>query len=434
MTVESKSSPKTILSWRTLLRFLIALVGLFGCYRLSADSLNAGASRLMSAFAIVQYRIEPADAAVRFAPRDPEAHYTRGLTLINLGRLSEGVSEIQQAARLRPRHYYEWLDLGVTLDRLGDQAAGEAALRESIRLAPSFAQPRWQLGNVLFREGRFDEAFAELRLAARSNVKLFEGTLDLAWAASNGDVAATEAFVKAEGARNHFEFARFFAVQGMWADAARHATYAGEPQDEEERAFLRQTITRLLAAKKFSEAYIAWAPTHPTSPGGDPTDRLLNGDFTGPIMQNDPGFGWQLTSVPNVSVSIDPAGPTPNAQSIRFQFSGDNPTGSLLLSQLIQVRPNTRYSLEFMARAEKLVSGGPPVIAVIDGNSEERKLLQQSQLLDSKTNDWASFKLEFSTDSNTSTVIIGLQRVACNQVPCPIFGALSLSRFSLAKV
>jgi hypothetical protein len=41
--------------------------------------------------------------------------------------------------------------------------------------------------------------------------------------------------------------------------------------------------------------------------------QFLNGDFLEPIIQNDPGFGWQVTPTPNVVVSIDPSGPAPGA-------------------------------------------------------------------------------------------------------------------------
>src|SRR5207244_248476 len=96
--------------FRVILRFSIALLGLIGCYRLIQDSAHAGASRLFSFTAIIQSRLDAADLAVRLAPSDPEAHYTRALALVNSDRLSDAVAEFQQATRLRPHHYYEWLD------------------------------------------------------------------------------------------------------------------------------------------------------------------------------------------------------------------------------------------------------------------------------------------------------------------------------------
>jgi Flp pilus assembly protein TadD len=413
----------------SLLRFSIALLGLIGGYRLSHDAAHAGLSRLFSFSAIVQSRLESADEAVRLAPSDPEAHYTRALALVNKERLSDAVVEFQQATRLRPHHYYEWLDLGVTLDRLGDQTGADAALRESVRLAPFFAQPRWQLGSLLFRQGRYEEAFAELRLAAKSNPSLVGELLQLAWVAADSDVRAFEALIQPPTKRSHLELANFLAGRGKGADAVRQVRQAGEPGDEVERALLQKTISGLLAAQLFSDAYAAWAISH-NRPVGSGPGQFLNGDFLEPILQNDPGFGWQVLPTPKVVVSIDPSGPTPGARSVRVEFSGEHAPGNLI-HQLVLLQSKTRYSLNFMARAEDLVSGGPPVILAFDGGS--KTILGQSKPLSPGNSEWSAYQVDFATDSNTAAVIIALQRLSCNQSPCPIFGKLWLSRFSLVK-
>src|ERR1700686_3831968 len=294
--------------WRTVLRLSLALLGLFFCYRLIVESASTGVSRFLSTLAIIQARIEPADEAVRITPSDPEAHYTRALALVNLDRLREAVDEFQQATRLRPHHYYEWLDLGVTLDRLGDQTGADAAVRESIRLAPFFAQPRWQLGNLLYRQGRYEEAFAELRLGAKSNPSLVEELMELAWVAADGDVGTIEALVQPPSRRSHLELAYFLASRGKGSDAVRQVKEAGELGDEVERALLHRTISGLLAAQLFSDAYDAWATTH--IPAVDSSakgpDQVLNRDFVEPIMQNDPGFAWKVSPIPSVGISIAP--------------------------------------------------------------------------------------------------------------------------------
>jgi tetratricopeptide (TPR) repeat protein len=418
--------------FRFVLRFSIALLGLTCCYRLTRDAARAGISRLFSATAIIQSRIEPANEAVRLAPNDPEAHYTRALALVNLERLNDAVAELEQATRLRSHHYYEWLDLGVTLDRLGDQTGADAALKESVRLAPAFSQPRWQLGSLFYRQARYEEGFAELRLAAKSNPSLGQGLLDLAWAAADGDVGKIEAWVQPQSRRQHLELASFLARHGKGTDAARKVKDAGEPGDEGERALMHQTISDLLAAQQFSEAYVAWAATHSSGDGNSTKGpaQLLNENFMEPIMQNDPGFGWQLLDAAKAGVSIDLSGPGPGARSVRVEFGGDSAPE---IHQLVLLQPNTRYSLSFMARAEGLVTGGPPVIVALAADSKPVKILSQSKPLSPGTREWNGYQVEFSTDEKTSAVIIALQRLSCSQSPCPIFGKLWLSKFALAR-
>lgn len=52
-------------------------------------------------------------------------------------------------------------NLGATLNNLGDRPAAEAAYRRAITIAPEFAHPRLNLGLILERDGRLDEAIAE---------------------------------------------------------------------------------------------------------------------------------------------------------------------------------------------------------------------------------------------------------------------------------
>jgi Flp pilus assembly protein TadD len=430
--IDSRARKRRV--WGHVLRFSLAVLGLIGCYRLIEDAARTGVSRLFSTTSIIQSSIEAADEAVRLAPSDPEAHYTRALALVNLDRLSDAIVELRQATRLRSHHYYEWLDLGVTLDRMGDAEGADVALKESVRLAPNFAQPRWQLGSHLYRQGLYEEAFAELRLGAASNPKLTEALEELAWVAANGDVATIEGLIQPSNRRSHLELASFLAKRGKGSDAVRQVREAGVPEDEVGRTLLHKTISELFAARLFSDAYGVWEASHPdsTNSGSRQSGQFLNGDFVEPIIQDDPGFGWQVLAVPGVGISIDPSGPVTGARSVRIEFSGDIPPGSRSISQMVLVQPNSRYSLSFKARSENLLSGGPPVISALDA-SNDTKILGQSKPLSPGTGEWSTYQFDFSTDESTAAVIIALQRLSCNQSPCPVFGRLWLSSFSLSK-
>jgi hypothetical protein len=431
MTDAVDSPHKRKLGWRQVLRFLLALVGLFLCYRLISDSARAGASGILTVTSFIQSTVGPADMAVRLAPGDPEAHYTRGLELVNAERVEESLDELRQATRLRPHHYYQWLDLGVTLDRVGDQAGALAALRESVHLAPRFAQPRWQLGNLLFEQRQYPEAFAELRLATRSNPNLFEQTLELAWIAANGEVATFQEFTQPDSKRSLFYMARFLAIKGQWMEAAKSAAAAGDPDDELDKSLLHQTTERLIAAHQFSEAFRAWSATHKASKSNE--NGLMNGDFTEPIVQDDLGFGWQLPSQPNVSAAIDLNGPASGTRSLVLQFTGDTNPKSALVQQLIILRGGSRYSLRFVLKTQELVSGGPPVVAVTDISGDSPKILAQSPPVSPGTSQWETSEVQFSTGDQTAAVLLTIQRAPCAENTCPIFGRMWLSEFHLTS-
>ena len=74
------------------------------------------------------------------------------------------------------------MSLGTALEQWGEVERGEKALRRATELAPSYAYPRWYLGNLLLRSGRYNQAFAELRRAADADPELRSQLLNLAWA------------------------------------------------------------------------------------------------------------------------------------------------------------------------------------------------------------------------------------------------------------
>lgn len=419
--------------WKTILRLVLVLLGLFFCFRLVVGSAKNGYSRLLSTIAIIQSGTEPADRAIRLTPADPEAHYTRALALVNQQRLPEAVSELRTSTQLRPYHYYEWLDLGVTLDRLGDEAGSAAALKQSVRLAPYFSQPHWQLGNLLFRQGNYPDAFTELRLGARTNRNLVQSMLDLAWAASQQDPKGMEALVQPQTITDHLELARFLAWQKRGTEAAIHARAMGKPTASRDKELLHQTITALLAAGEFPSAYQAWATEHSQliANQSDPVAQFLNGNFVDPILKDDPGFSWQLNLVENLAGSVDTSGPSEGTRSLLLEFGGDSPPATVFLHQLILVRPQTRYRLSFMARTQNLVTGGPVVVRAVEAGNNQPKALGESGGLATGTSDWTRYQLDFATTENTSAVIIGLQRRPCSQSPCPAFGRVWVSQFSL---
>ena len=430
---SSESHQKKTFGWRQAVGVIVVLAGLFGCYILIVNIAASGFSRMMSTSAIIQSSVQPADTAVRITPKDPEAHYTRALSLVNLGRLNEAVFELKQATELRPYHYYEWLDLGVTLDRIGDQAGAISALQQSINLAPSFAQPRWQLGNLLYNQGKYDEAFVQLRLAANSNPALVAGMLELAWAAADGNVNDFEKLIAPQSARRYLQLASFLAKRGKGNDAARNVKKLTEAPRGYDLRLLHETISTLLDAGQFTAAYAAWAVTHDDAIRGlsNPSAQILNGKFVQTILQDDPGFGWQLSFAPNVSASIDPSGPTKDTRSLCLLFNGESAPSYQPIRQLVLLAPNTHYTLKFKAKSEQLVTGGPPIVVARSADTESPRLLGQSEPLSPGTTAWADYQLGFSTDEKTSAVIFGLQRTPCNQSACPVFGKIWLSGFAL---
>ena len=410
---------------------------------------RGGVSRLFSDYASAKLALASADEAVRISPSDPEAHYARAVVLAETGQAPDATKEFARAVALRPGDYFLWLELGRALDQSGDVGGAVDAFRQAVELAPHYAQPRWQIGNLLLRMGRGDEAFAELRLAARSDAALFPALVDLAWGLSGGDPRAVEQVVGAETAERRLQLARFFASHGS-ADAAVRVFHeagggnsSGEVPDQTRRAF----ISELIAQKRFDEAYEVWTSSRGESAAAGaesaaagsarrplPRASLVDGGFESEIRLGENGFGWQIKSpVPSVRVSFDADRPRSGSRSLRIDFKGASVPTLQLVSQLALVEPGARYRLSFAARTQDMVTGGLPVVNVLDMSGEAR-LLAQSKSLPSGTSEWQNYTLEFAAAKTSSAILVILQRGNCSRKQCPAFGSAWFDDFTLAKL
>jgi Flp pilus assembly protein TadD len=414
-------------------RVALALLGAAACLLGMWSAGREGLSRLFASYGSTTNQLEAAERAVALSPSDPEAHYVRASLLADAGELAEAVKEYERAVALRPQDYVLWLELGRARDRANDLDGALTAFKESVRLAPSYARPRWQLGNVLFRAGRREEALAELRRAAAVDRKLLPAAIDLAWAATGGDARAVEQAIQPQTPSMHLALARFFARQGKTSEAVAQYRAAGDVSEQERRVLLEE----LLAARRFDEAYEVWASTHRENAGAGTSSNgpIINGGFEEAIRLDDPGFGWQLQrGATGVQVSHDALEPRAGTQSLRLVWSGNSDPASPALSQLVLVKPNSRYRLRFAARTEKLVTGALPMITVVDAGGSDVRSLAQPVVLPQGPSAWQDYTTEFKTAGETGAVLVSVRRQDCSSNPCPIFGRIWLDDFSMLKI
>jgi len=414
-----------------------AAAGLFVCGWLLWSAGRMGISHLLSNYALRAGLLIAADRAATFSPSDPAARRARATVLLSAGEYAAAASEFERAVALRPRDYVLWLELGQARDQAGEIEGAIAAFKEATRLAPYYAQPRWQLGNTLLRAGRYDEAFAELRRASASNPALLPNLIDLAYGLYNGNVGAIEQAVQSQTPTARLWLARICARNGKADEALRLFRAAGPIPDHERQALMAE----LLSAKRFPEAYEVWASGRRESnravlrksPHEEPNEGrgpITDGGFEDEIETDTSGFGWQIWRAPQViSVSLNAHQPHNGSRSLLIEWSGDLQPSTPVVSQLIMVEPKTRYRLRFWARAEELVTGGPPTVTVSDPGGE--RLFGQSAPLSQATSGWSQYSAEFETTAETRTALIAVRRQGCGAAPCPIFGRAWFDDFTL---
>jgi tetratricopeptide (TPR) repeat protein len=417
---------------KRLLHSLLAAAVLLGCLWGIRQCASAGMSRLFAAYGLSVKQPEMIEAALRYAPADPEAHYMQALLLSETGQQAEALAEMDRAIKLRPHDYALWMKLGNLSERADYREMALTAYRQAAQHAPYYARPRWQLGNLLFRMGRREEAFGEIRRAISSDPSLLRTAVDFAWNVLDGDAGAVERALEPQTNEARRTLARFFAGRGEALAAINLFRQAGGISAEDRRALL----DKLLADKKFAEAYKAWALTGEQSSGGESPHSMafINdaGFETGDLK--DMAFGWQaVRDVHTVRAGLDSNGARSGQKSARIEWNGESDPNLSAISQLILVEPNTNYTLHFAARTEKMVTGGLPIITVTDISGDKESALAQSPALPQGSSVWTDYAFNFKTGAQTSAVRLGVRRTSCQSETCPAFGHAWFDDFSLQK-
>lgn len=395
---------------------------------------HAGYASLLSASAARANRIEAANAAVNFAPGDPETHYLRGAIFETGQNLTAAIAEYETAASLRPDDYVLWLTLARGRELDGDMPGALAAARQALPLAPFYAQPHWQLGNLLVRAGQRDEGFKELRLAGASNPILLPGIVELAWRLSAGDVEFVKQSMQPQSPGTYKALAENFKKHDQIEAAIAMLGAAGA----ESQMVREQYLNELISSKRFNEAYALWSQEAAGNSANSPNSHDGLGVIIDPSFEEEsnldgPGFGWRTENqASSLSLSLDSSNPKEGNSSLRVEFKGVSDPGQRIVSQLVLIEPRRHYRIEFAARTDNLVSGGLPIVTVTDAS--DNVVLGQPVLLPQKADNWQHYAIDFNSKEATAAIQISLQRGRCSNSACPIFGRMWLDGFSLKAI
>ncbi len=381
-----------------------------------------GFARLLGNYAVIANSLPAADQAIALAPSDAETHRARARVLNRLGMHAEARKSFETATSLRYRDDYLWLELGSTNEQLGDTAAALSAFDQAVRWAPYYAHTRWQRGNLRLRMGQYTQAFDDLRAAVAMKKSLMPNFIDLAWGLSRGDVNTVEQLVPINDDRDRLALALFLAQKGKGRECLKHLSLLGAPLSDENR---RELVSQLLRSKAFREAFELWRTDAKLS-----MPVVLNGGFEESLLLTNQNFGWIVVAKPEPRIVLDDGEKAAGAKSLLVGFYGDWKDTNPLISQTIIVEPSKRYRISFDVKTKDLITGGPPLIAVFDGNQR----LGQSAAFPSPSSNWQKLSLEFTATPSTQAIVLGLTRVAGACTPCPIFGTMWLDEFLIEDV
>ena len=148
-------------------------------------------------------------------------------------------------------------------------------------------------------------------------------------------------------------------------------------------------------------------------------------------MQGQGGvFSWQYQSVAQAQVGIDSQVARTGDKSFRITFQVRSHLDAINVSQLVPVRPNTQYDLEWYLKTDRLVSAATPIVAVV--NASDDSSLASSEPAPNGNNDWQRVSLSFKTGTKSEAVRLKISPTSCaDSSVCPIFGVVWYDDFDL---
>jgi tetratricopeptide (TPR) repeat protein len=106
------------------------------------------------------------DRYVMYRPDDESALLGRGELLLRMGRLDEAIEQYRAAAKRWPESAMSLNALGYTLaDRTDEYREAEKLIRKALEYDPDSPAIIDSLGWVLYKQGEYEEALAELQRA-----------------------------------------------------------------------------------------------------------------------------------------------------------------------------------------------------------------------------------------------------------------------------
>ena len=378
--------------------------------------------------------LQVAEMAASLAPDDPLTHWRLAqvsLKNLPLDQQAQALGEFEKAVRLSPNDYRFWVALGTASEQAGDRARAEEALKRAVELAPSYAYPHWYLGNLLLRSGRYDEAFVELRRASEADAELQAQQFNLVWEVYKAEPEALKNAL-GENSTSRAKFALYLLGRQEFEAGLRMWDTLSPDEKQTNKESGEAMVGNLLSSFRYHDAVRVWNDLVGDTNNRVEIGRVFDGGFDDASRYSP--FTWQVQPVPQVQIGIDPTRSHSGASSLRLIFNVRVNIENINVAQLVPVAPGTEYDVEFYVRSEKLETGGPTVVQIVDPTTSGVIVMSPGATIGDS--DWNRVALSFKTGDKTEAVLIKIERPSCGtkEAPiCPIFGSVWYDDFSFKR-
>ena len=305
-------------------------------------------------------------------------------------------------------------------------------MKQAVTLAPAYAYPRWYLGNLYLRTGRYDDAFTELRLASEADAAFQPQQFNLIWEIYGSDPEALKKAV-GETAAARAKFAEYLLGRQKFDEGLRLWDTLGSDEKKANRQTGESMVNTLVSAFRYHDAMRLWNDVTVNERFRVEVGRVFDGGFEDAVAPES-FFAWQVKALPQLQIGLDQEKSHSGASSLRLVFHVRSNIENINISQLVPVAPGTEYDFEFYVATEKLETGSPPLVQIMDPTTSG--VIVSSPAASNGNSDWTRVALSFKTGDKTEAVTIRIARPSCgtDEAPvCPIFGSVWYDDFSLQR-
>lgn len=374
---------------------------------------------------------EIAELSTQLAPNDPQTYYA--LAVFNEKSLlpedlKKAVENYEKAVSISPNDFRLWLALGKARERSGDSPSAEKAFRKSLELAPNYSEVRWTWGNFLLRQGKEDEAFAEISKAVEQDAKYANPAVILAWQIYDGDLTQISQKV-GDSVAIKAQLSPFLVKQKRFDEAF---SFWNSIPDEEKKTTYRKNgeefYNQLIEAKSFRNALTVQSQTAKPEDEKFTVGIIFNADFEQNVKPaNAAVFDWKLGEGIQPQISLDASQKQAGSRSLIMLFNSSDGKSLRTIQQIVAVESGKSYKIEGFYRSD-LKALGAVKVEILD--AADNKVLASAEA-QANVKDWSSVSADFTVPATSQGIIIRLGNASCKQAMCPISGKIWFDNFSL---
>lgn len=366
---------------------------------------------------LIAYGLEDAsrDAAVRFAPGNPEILAARGRYLLYRAdppRLAEAMADLERAVQVSPRDYRFRLELGKAYESNGDAARAEAALLTAVELAPKYFETRWALANLRLRLGRTEAALDDLRAAielsagysSRPDYNATTNAFNVAAGAVGVSVEALRRVAPGDNVSQAY-LAGFLAGRDALDQALRMWRGMSADDPDSYRSLIFQLLYELQVKSRFTEEKEVWdrlmslegrkasGSDNPISNPGFEEAPLA--ETYSLLIEPPTGFDWVFRRHTEVRVQRQNEEKHTGMYALQLTFAASMRSEFQETSQLIAVEPAQAYRLSYFVKTRNISNETPPLVEISDARPQGVVIARLAA--PSGTNDWIEQSVTLTT-------------------------------------